>query len=59
MNTILYRYVVPLTFVFAFLGIIMAMPGIIGQCILTGIAGWYIGMWASDFGRWLQNKMNT
>lgn len=59
MNTLLYRFVVPLTFVFAFLGIIMTMPGVIGQCIMYGIAGWCIGGLASDFGRWLRDKMNT
>lgn len=59
MNTILYRYAVPITFVFAFFAIIASMPNTIGQCIMSGIAGWYVGGWASNFGRWLHNKMNS
>lgn len=59
MNNILYRYVVPITFVFLFFVVIVSLPSPFGQVVLSGIAGWYVGGWASDFGRWLRDKVNT
>ena len=53
---ILYRFVIPIAIIVVFVTLTIVLPSFLVQTLLSAIAGWQIGGWASDFGRWVKYK---